>query len=101
MPRKQTDIERGLKNKGFMLTESHHHYFIYHSVAGKKTTVKTKTSHGQREISDDLIAKMAQQVKLNRSEFLDLVDCSLSRQDYEDKLISVGLVASGNNQCGN
>ncbi len=78
MPRKQTDIERGLKNKGFLLTESHHHhYFIYHSIAGKKTTVKTKTSHGQREISDDLIGKMAQQVKLNRSEFLNLVDCSL------------------------
>jgi predicted RNA binding protein YcfA (HicA-like mRNA interferase family) len=98
MPSKQTDIERGLKNKGFLLAESHHHYFIYHSIAGKKTTVKTKTSHGQREISDDLIAKMAQQVKINRSEFLNLIECSLSRQAYENRLISMGLVAAGNNQ---
>lgn len=78
MPRKQADVEHGLKNKGFLVADSHHHYFIYYSLEGKKTSVKTKTSHGQREISDDLIAKMARQLKVSRSVFLNLVDCPLS-----------------------
>lgn len=92
MPRKHSAIERGLKNKGFGVAESHHHYFIYYSIDGKKTAVKTKTSHGQREISDDLIAKMARQVKVSRSEFLDLIDCPLSRKDYESILVSSGFI---------
>ncbi len=83
MPSKHAAIEHGLKNKGFVVADSHHHYFIYYSIDGKKTTVKTKTSHGHREISDGLIAKMARQVKVSRSEFLDLIDCPLSRKDYE------------------
>lgn len=68
MPRKQADVERALTRKGFKQSESHHRFFIYHSKAGRKTLVKTKTSHGQREISDDLLSKMAQQVKLARGE---------------------------------
>lgn len=55
MPRKQADVERALTRKGFEQSESHHRFFIYHSKAGRKTLVKTKTSHGQREISDGLL----------------------------------------------
>lgn len=93
MPRKQADVERALRSKGFVQTESHHHFFIYHSQAGRKTPVKTKTSHGQREISDDLLGKMAQQVKLSKGDFLDLVDCPLSREEYETKLVALGFVS--------
>ena len=39
MPHKQADVEHGLKNKGFLVADSHHHYFIYYSLEGKKTTV--------------------------------------------------------------
>jgi hypothetical protein len=95
MPRKQADVERALRNKGFTQSESHHHFFIYHSIAGLKTPVKTKTSHGQREISDDLLGKMAQQVKLSKGDFLDLVDCPLSREAYEAKLVAQSLVTAG------
>jgi predicted RNA binding protein YcfA (HicA-like mRNA interferase family) len=94
MPRKQADVERALTRKGFEQSESHHRFFIYHSKAGRKTLVKTKTSHGQREISDDLLSKMAQQVKLPRGEFLDLVDCPLSRDEYEKKLVALNLVTT-------
>jgi predicted RNA binding protein YcfA (HicA-like mRNA interferase family) len=92
MPRKQADVERALSRKGFVQSESHHRFFIYHSKAGRKTPIKTKTSHGQREISDSLLSKMAQQVKLGRGEFLDLVDCPLSRDEYEEKLVALNLV---------
>jgi len=93
MPRRQSDVERALMRKGFVESESHHRFFIYYSKAGRKTLVKTKTSHGHRDISDDLLSKMAQQVKLVRGEFLDLVDCPLSRDEYEEKLVALNLVA--------
>lgn len=95
MPRKQADVERSLRSKGFIQSESHHHFFIYHSIAGRKTPVKTKTSHAHREISDDLLGKMAQQVKLSKADFLDLVDCPLSREAYEGKLVAQNLVTAG------
>lgn len=93
MPRKQADVERTLLSKGFRKKEGDHHYFIYHSKAGRKTRVFTKTSHGEREVSDSLLALMAKQAKLSKSDFLNLVDCPLSRDQYEEKLISQGLVA--------
>lgn len=95
MPRKQADVERALRSKGFIQSESHHHFFIYHSSAGRKTPVKTKTSHGQREISDDLLGKMALQVKLSKGDFLALVDCPLSRDEYETKLVALNFVSAG------
>lgn len=92
MPRKPADVERALLNKGFRKKEGDHHFFIYHSKAGRKTAVFTKTSHGEREISDHLLGKMAKQVRLSNREFDDLVDCPLSRDAYEVKLIGKGLV---------
>jgi hypothetical protein len=75
MPRKQRDIERGLVNKGFQRTESHHHFFVYHSCDGKKTAVKTKTSHGTREVSSYILQQMARQLYLSKIDFLNLIDC--------------------------
>lgn len=94
MPRKQTDVERALQKKGFKQSESHHRFFVYYSKGGQKTAVNTKTSHGHSEVSDDLLSKMARQLKLNRGEFLDLVDCPLSRDEYEKKLVALNLVAA-------
>ncbi len=92
MPRKQTDVERALTKKGFKQSESHHRFFVYYSKSGLKTPVNTKTSHGHSEVSDDLLSKMARQLKVSRSEFLDLVDCPLSRDEYEQKLVALKLV---------
>lgn len=94
MPRKQADVEKSLLNKGFLSGGGDHNYFLYHSKAGKKTIVRTKTSHGSREIDDNLLAQMAKQCKLTNKDFGLLVDCSLSRDDYEVKLIAVGAVAA-------
>jgi hypothetical protein len=88
MPRKQSDVEAGLKTKGFRSTEGDHHYFIYHTVQNLKTRVKTKTSHGTRELSDILLAQMSRQCHVRRSEFDRLIDCSLSQAGYEEILQS-------------
>ena len=70
-----------------------HNYFFYYSKAGKKTIVRTKTSHGSREIDDNLLALMAKQCKLSNKAFGLLIECPLSRDDYEAKLVAAGAVA--------
>jgi predicted RNA binding protein YcfA (HicA-like mRNA interferase family) len=88
MPRKQADVEKGLKAKGFSAGSGDHNYFHYVSKEGKKTAVFTKTSHGSKEIGNNLLAKMARQVKLSRTDFDLLVDCPLDRDAYEKKLVA-------------
>ncbi len=67
MPRKQSDVEKILLAKGFRPKDGDHNYFNYYSKAGKKTAVFTKTSHGAREIDDNLLACMAaSRIKLPR-----------------------------------
>lgn len=85
MPRDKSQVEKGLLNKGFQINETHHHYFIYYTQEGKKTTVKTKTSHTKKmkTISNDLLSQMAKQCGLTKSDFLDLIDCPLTQDKYE------------------
>jgi hypothetical protein len=84
MPRKQREVEKGLCRKGFRRAESHHHFFIYYSLGGEKTNLFTKTSHGNSELSDYLLGRMARQINLSKSQLFGLVDCTICQQSYED-----------------
>jgi hypothetical protein len=91
MPRVKADVQTGLENKGFRKHEGDHHYYVYWSSEGKKSMAKTKTSHGShRDISDELLSKMARQCGVTKPNFLKLIDCPLQRSDYENllKLVS-------------
>ena len=92
MPRNRRSVEASLEKKGFVRTERDHHYFIYLTKDGRKTTARTKTSHSPkvREIADNLLGQMARQCLLPRGEFLLLADCPMTREDYERKLVSLG-----------
>lgn len=85
MQRPRKDVEAALLNKGFRQSNNDHRYFIYFSTDGKKTLVKTKTSHTPKvkDIGDELLGLMARQCYLPRPKFLDLIDCPLSRDEYE------------------
>jgi hypothetical protein len=85
MTREKRDIEAALTGKGFTRREGDHHYFVYMTVQGQKSRAHTKTSHTpkMKEISDGLLGQMAKQCGLTKLEFLDLVDCPLSREAYE------------------
>jgi len=89
---KRAAVERALEAKGFRRRESHHRFFIYYTEAGMKTPVRTKTSHGKgsADIPSHLISRMASQCKLPTTDFRALVDCSLSRSEYEALLTSAG-----------
>lgn len=92
MPRDARKVGKGLIRKGFLESTSHHRFYIYYTCSGKKSSVQTKMSHSATDISDPLLCKMARDVKLTKEEFLSLVDCPLSREAYELKLIALSVI---------
>lgn len=78
---KAREVSSSLKKKGFIQSESDHTYFVLY-VNNKKTSIRTKMSHGKDEVDDYLLNMMSLQVKLEKREFIDLVNCPLSAQDY-------------------
>ncbi|MDI7775308.1 hypothetical protein [Asticcacaulis sp. EMRT-3] len=85
MTRERADIEAALLRKGFYKDDRDHHYYIYTNLEGKKTTKRTKMSHGSsyKTIGDSLLGQMAKQVGLTKGKFLELVDCTLDQKGYE------------------
>ena len=82
-------VEHALESKGFQRTETHHAQSHYMTKSGQKTLAKTQTSHGRKknkDIDDNLASSMARQCFLKLNEFKKLIDCSLSRCEYEEIL---------------
>jgi hypothetical protein len=85
MTRDRDVIDAALLRKGFSKDETHHHQYIYHNIAGQKTTKRTRMSHGtsHKTIGDPLLGQMARQLGVVKKQFLELVDCTLDQQGYE------------------
>lgn len=84
--------EAALQEKGLRREEGDHHYFFHWTQEGLKSSLRTKTSHGSgKDLEDTLLALMGNQTKLVKAEFLDLVDCPMSRHEHEQKLDALGL----------
>lgn len=87
-PRNRKNVEQVLERKGFTKNQTDHRKFIYYLLTGEKTAVWTKTSHGSShsEISSSNQRKMAKQCKLRNKDFDRLLDCPLSREEYQKRL---------------
>ena len=78
--RKGRDIDAALRRKGFRYDSTGDHLYYFFG----DTTIKTKMSHGilGKTVGSPLISQMARQLRLTKSRFLNLVDCSISEEDY-------------------
>jgi hypothetical protein len=94
MPRDRRRVDAALVKKGFQRDEDGHHVsFAYVTMDNRLTEIRTRVSHGRdRDISDDLLAKMAKQCKLSRPDFNRLVDCPMDRAAYEQELRDQGFL---------
>lgn len=81
----RADVESALQRKGFKQRNTDHSYFHFFDKEGKKTIVNTKTSFGSKykTLGPQLVTQMARQCKLTKAQFQQLVDCTLSHEDYE------------------
>lgn len=86
MPRDARQVGTHLKRKGFALAAGGDHAFYRLLVEGRNTGIRTKISHGEKELSDNLLAQMARQTCLVKKEFLDLVDCHMTSEQYLELL---------------
>ncbi len=92
MPLKTRLLKSSLQNKGFKAELGNHIFLCFETTNGNETNIWTKISHGKSEYDDNLLALVAKQLKLSKKQLLDLVNCPLSREDYEDILKQKGYV---------
>jgi hypothetical protein len=92
---KTKDIHKALTGKGFRVVESHHE-MLWFFVQGKKTSIRTRLSHGSEEYDDSLLGLMAKQLKLRRADLDRLIECPLTENEYVNKLIHDGHVRLAN-----
>jgi len=85
MPRDKRKVEAALRAKGFEPKEGDHHLFVYRTMAGLLTDIRTKTSHTQKmkSLDSSILLQMARQCHLQNSDFLKLVDCPMNQAQYE------------------
>jgi predicted RNA binding protein YcfA (HicA-like mRNA interferase family) len=81
MPRKARVVSTSLTKKGFTAGGGDHEFYRLF-IEGKNTGIRTKISHGEKEIHDGLLGQMAKDTRLSKREFLELVDCSLKGDAY-------------------
>jgi hypothetical protein len=86
------EVASSLERKGFRRRDSHHAFFVYHTTDNVKTSIRTKISQGERELRDKLIGAMARQCRLSKDDFKKLVECPLTREQYEAMLVEAGAV---------
>lgn len=92
---KARQVHQGLLSKGFVLNNNDHRYFVFH-IDGKKTSIRTRLSHGEKDIGNPLILAMARQTHLSKEEFIDLVECPLSEEEYIHILESKNILKHNN-----
>jgi predicted RNA binding protein YcfA (HicA-like mRNA interferase family) len=81
-------IVSSMTKKGFTISNGSKHIHLIFYYNTKKTTIWTVYSKSATEIGSSLINKMAKQIKLNNSQFYDFIECTLTKEDYVEILIT-------------
>ena len=89
--KKSKDIETALVKKGFEKQDSHHKLFWF-KYKGKITSIRTRLSHGIDEYGDSLLGMMARQLNITKKQLNDLIDCPLTKEQYEKTLQDQGKI---------
>lgn len=89
--RKVSDVSASLLRKGFERVDTHHKVF-YYVYNGVRQNVHTYISHSAKEVDGFLIGHMSNQMHLTKDQFLEFVKCTLLKEQYEEILISKGLI---------
>ena len=84
--------ESSLKQKGFVQdNKEHRRFYLY--IDGLKTTVRTYTSHGGREIDDSLLSLMRRELRLQTNrQARDLLICPMTGESYVQWLREQGIL---------
>lgn len=82
MVREAGKVRQNLLKKGFVEIQGANHILYEFERNGTVTEIRTFMSRNNQDINDYLIIKMKNQLYLDKKDFLDLIDCPLSEEDY-------------------
>ena len=82
-------LVNALSRKGFEEVETPH-TMLWLTVQGRRTSIHTWVSHGQKKLDDRLLRLMAGELHLSRAELLKFVECEMSREEYLCRMIGAG-----------
>ncbi len=87
MPLHSRDVAAKLIDKfHFALHEGDHLFFVRELAGGKR--LRTKVSHGRHELSAQLEAEMARQLRVPVPFFRLMISCTRSNEDFENQVLS-------------
>ena len=78
-----------LLRKGFEKAQTHH-TMLWFTVQGRRTSIHTWVSHGQRKLDDRLLRLIAKELHLSTVELLKFVECEMSYEDYRRRMVDEG-----------
>ena len=88
------DFEAALERLGFRRDTTHHQMFWYFD-GDRKTSVRTRTSHGEKEFDDSLLSMRRKQIgHLSKPQFLALLNGSLTPEAFRQHLLDSGVLQS-------
>lgn len=65
---------------------------FFFMVAGKRTSIRTRLSHGQTKIDNWLLGEIAKQVHLSKQDLNQFIECEMTQEAYLRKMIDDGHV---------
>jgi len=85
-------IEKALKKNRFVKFATHHNWYFYKKINGEDTLIYTFISHGSKDYGDDLLASLADQLKLSKKELIKFIDGKMTQEEYENILKIKGFI---------
>ena len=85
MPYKPIEIEGMLKTKLKMQPLDNDHRWFKLEIEGLPP-IRTKLSHNRKDIGDNLEGRIYKQLRVRKSFFHELMDCTKYREDYEKQI---------------
>jgi len=94
------ELRAALEKKGFKRRNGHHTFYTLY-VNGKKTSIRTKISHGSRDYGPNLLRQIGRQLRLSSRDLEDFVKCPLTEEVYIQKLLEEGKIRLTEDKASN
>ena len=93
MPTYRTqDFEAALERLGFERDNTHHNMFWYY-YKGRKTSLRTRTSQGEKEFDESMLSMRRRQLgSLTKAQFMDLMNRLMTPEAYLQHLLGNAVI---------
>ncbi len=85
-------FRKALQAKGFEEDPTHHNMYWYW-LDGKKSSVRTRTSHGEKQFDDSMLSMRQKQIgNLSKEQMIDFIECPFTADQLRQHLLDRQIV---------